>query len=181
MTVANPTSYAEEMPETPWEIPTTAGPREVLAQRPAPVSQGKQDGYILIGQGVTIRGEIRDCRVIEIHGTVESDLEAEVLIVHEKGLLVGNAKMDRVEVHGSIDGDVMAKHLLDVKAKGTVIGRTEYGELSVAPGGCLVGVLDEQPAKKDKPAGAPLHGPNADSLPTGNKTAPRSKYDNWYI
>ena len=181
MTIPNLNAYAEQMPETLARFPNTAGPAEVHALRPAAVSQGKYQGHILIGEGVMIKSEMLKCRVIEIHGTVEGDLEAEVLIVHEKGLLMGNAKMDSAEVHGSIDGDVVVKHLLDVKAKGTVIGRTEYGELSVETGGCLVGVLNDQSAEKEKPAGLTLHRPNTESLPAGSKTPAKPKNENWYV
>jgi cytoskeletal protein CcmA (bactofilin family) len=154
MTLQHVNSNAEKTPETPRQIPTTAGLSEGYAHRPAPASQGKHEGHVLIGEGVKIKGEIRDCREIEIHGTVEGDLEAEVLIVHGNGVLTGNVKTDRAEVHGSIDGDISVKYLLAVKAKGSVAGKTEYGELSVETGGRVVGTLVEQSANKDNPASA---------------------------
>ena len=157
MPTQNAGSHAEKRPEPPRQIPSiaqipnTAGPSEGYAHRPAPASQGQYEGHVLIGEGVKIKGEIRDCREIEIHGTVEGDLEAEVLIVHGNGVLTGNVNTDRAEVHGSIDGDVIVKHLLDVKAKGSVAGKTEYGELSVETGGRLVGTVDEQSASVSPP------------------------------
>ena len=161
LTLEHANSHAEKTPETPRQIPAiaqvanqvpnTVGPSERYAHQPAPASRGHHEGHVLIGEGITIKGEIRDCREIEIHGTVEGDLEAEVLIVHGNGVLTGNVKTDRAEVHGSIDGDVMVKHLLDVKAAGSVAGKTEYGELSVETGGRLVGTLDEQSAPQSPP------------------------------
>jgi cytoskeletal protein CcmA (bactofilin family) len=157
MTLQHANPRAEKVPEPPQKIPNNgqipnyAGPSEVRAHRPAPASRGQHEGHVLIGEGITIKGEIRDCREIEIHGTVEGDLEAEVLIVHTNGVLTGNVKTDRAEVHGSIDGDVIVKHLLDVKAEGSVAGKTEYGELSVETGGRLVGTLDEQSAPQSPP------------------------------
>jgi cytoskeletal protein CcmA (bactofilin family) len=169
------------MPETPRQNANDSGPSEIHAYRPAPASQGQHEGHILVGEGVTMKGDILKCRVIEIHGTVEGDLEADVLIVHEKGLLTGNAKIDRAEVHGSIDGDIRVKDLLAVTAKGTIIGKTEYGKLSVETGGCLVGVLNKQSAKKPKLAGVPSHRRPTDSTFTGRNTVTRPKYDNWYV
>ena len=177
MTTPNASSHAEKRPETPQQIPSiaqipnTAGPSEGYAHRPAPASQGQYEGHVLIGEGVKIKGEIRDCREIEIHGTVEGDLEAEVLIVHGNGVLTGNVKTDRAEVHGSIDGDISVKYLLAVKAKGSVAGKTEYGELSVETGGRVVGTLEEQSTKKDTPADATSHKPTTDPILKGNKTA----------
>jgi cytoskeletal protein CcmA (bactofilin family) len=181
MAVSKLNSYAEQVSEFPGNVRTDAGLSEGYARRPAPVSRGRQEGLLLIGEGAKIKGEILKCRVIEIQGTVEGDLEAEVLIVHGNGVLKGNVNTDRAEVHGSIVGDVIVKHLLDVKAKGSVRGKTEYGELLVEAGGRLVGTCDEEPDKKDKPAGALSHRPAADPIRTARKTATKSKYDNWYV
>jgi cytoskeletal protein CcmA (bactofilin family) len=123
-------------------------------ERPAPPPQGKHEGHVLVGEGIKIVGEIRDCRKIEIYGVVEGDLEAEELIVHGNGLLKGNVKTDRAQIHGSIDGDITVTHLLDVKSKGSVAGRTQYGELSVETGGRIVGTLDDRSARNDDRAGS---------------------------
>lgn len=119
--------------------------------RPAssPAPHGQHEGHVLVGEGIKIVGEIRDCRKIEIYGVVEGDLEAEELIVHDKGLLKGNVKTDRAQVHGSIDGDITVTHLLDVKSKGSVAGKTQYGQLSIETGGRIVGTLDDRPTGDD--------------------------------
>ena len=140
-------------------------------ERSASASQGKYEGHVLIGEGVKIVGEIRDCRQIEIHGTVEGDLEAEELIVHANGLLTGNVRTDRAQVHGSIDGDMSVKHLLDVKSKGSVAGTTQYGELSIETGGRIVGTLDDRSAKNDKLVGTKSLGAPTDTIHTESKTA----------
>lgn len=125
-------------------------------ERPSftPAPQGKHEGHVLVGEGIKIVGEIRDCRKIEIYGVVEGDLEAEELIVHDKGLLKGNVKTDRAQVHGSIDGDITVTHLLDVKSKGSVAGKTQYGQLSIETGGRIVGTLDDRPAGDDRRIGS---------------------------
>jgi|GEM_PF-1232880 len=177
LTVEKVNPQVEQTPKIPAEIPNNAGPSEVYSHRSAPASQGKHEGHVLIGEGVKIKGEIRECREIEIHGTVEGDLEAEVLIVHGNGLLTGNVKTDTAEVHGSIDGDVSVKYLLAVKAKGSVAGKTVYGELSVETGGRVVGTLDEQSTKKDNPVGATSHRPTTDPILTESKTATSNPTD----
>ena len=170
-------SPVEQTPAIPAQIPYNTGPSEVGSHRSAPASQGKHEGHVLIGEGVKIKCEIRECREIEIHGTVEGDLEAEVLIVHGNGLLTGNVKTDSAKVHGSIDGEVSVKNLLDVKAKGTVAGKIKYGELSVETGGRIVGTLDDQSAKKDKPVGATSHRPTTDPILTESNPATSNPTD----
>ncbi len=170
VSVPNLNSKVEQTAEVPGQIPSNTGPTEGYAQRSAPASQCKHEGHVLIGEGVKIRGEIRECREIEIHGTVEGDLEAEVVIVHGNGVLTGNVKTDRAEVHGSIDGEISVKYLLSVKAQGSVAGKTEYGELSVETGGRVVGTLNEQSAKGDNPANETSQMPATDTILTGSET-----------
>jgi cytoskeletal protein CcmA (bactofilin family) len=134
------------------------------AEEPAPKSRGEHEGHVLIGEGVKIVGEIRDCRKLEIHGTVEGDLEAEELIVHENGLLKGSIKTDRAEVNGTIDGDISVTHLLDLKSKGSVAGTTQYGEISVETGGRIVGDVDDRADRNGRPA-RPANTTGGDSAP----------------
>ena len=165
MTVTHAKSQAEKTSEILLKNPKNESTSDSYAHQVAPTSQGNHEGHVLIGKGIMIKGEIRECREIEIYGTVEGDLETKVLIVHGTGLVKGNVSADSAEVHGSIDGDVNVKNRLDVKAKGSVAGTTEYGEISVEAGGRVVGTLDTQRADKDpavvttsqKSAAIPLH------------------------
>ncbi|MGE0651860.1 MAG: polymer-forming cytoskeletal protein [Alphaproteobacteria bacterium] len=142
----NAKTRVDEIPDDETALPLGA------SDEPAPKLRRPHEGHVLIGEGVKIAGEIRDCRKLEIHGTVEGDLEAEELIVHENGLLKGSIKTDRAEVNGAIDGDISVTHLLDLKAKGSVAGNTQYGEISVATGGRIVGVVDDRSGQQVKPA-----------------------------
>lgn len=164
MTVPSISSPVEKTPDTPSPIEKNDDLPEIYSHRAAQKPQGQHEGHVLIGEGVSIKGEIRECREIEIHGTVEGDLEAEVLIVHASGRVKGNVNTDRAEIHGSIEGDVSVKNRLDVKAKGSVAGKTEYGELSVEAGGRVVGTLADQTAKKDRPIVTAPQKPAPDSM-----------------
>lgn len=177
MAVPIVSSHVDETSEIPSQNPKSEGASENYSHRTASTSQGKHEGHVLIGEGVKIKGEIRECHEIEIHGSVEGDLEAEVLIVRENGLVKGNVSTDRAEVHGSIDGDVSVKYRLDVKAKGSVAGKTEYGELSVEAGGRVVGTLEEQTSNKDKAAYTTPQKTATDPLHTGSKPAVSNSND----
>ena len=126
-------------------------------------------GRLVVGEGVQIVGQIRDCRQIEIFGTVDGDLEVEDLVVHENGVLKGNIKAERAEVWGTLDGEVSVKELLDVKAGGSVSGKTEYGALSIATGARVIGTLDDGSNKLGKPATVSTFTPSAvtDRLSSG--------------
>ena len=172
MTVPNVHSHLEKAPVIPSQNPDKEGASDVFAHRSAPASQATREGQVLIGEGVQIKGEIRECREIEIHGTMEGDLKADVVIVHETGLVKGNINTDRAEVHGSIDGEINVKFQLDVKATGSVAGNTKYGQLSVEAGGRVTGTLDGQADNKDRLLGTAAQKPNTDATPTESTTAP---------
>ena len=172
MTVPNVHSHLEKAPVIPSQNPDKEGASDVFAHRSAPASQATREGQVLIGEGVQIKGEIRECREIEIHGTMEGDLKADVVIVHETGLVKGNINTDRAEVHGSIDGEINVKFQLDVKATGSVAGKTKYGQLSVEAGGRVTGTLDGQADNKDRLLGTAAQKPNTDATPTESTTAP---------
>jgi cytoskeletal protein CcmA (bactofilin family) len=155
--LSNMKSRIDKTREAVGRIPDNDDPSGVsrpldASDAPAPKPRGLHEGHVLIGEGVKIVGEIRDCRKLEIHGTVEGDLEAEELIVHENGLLKGSIKTDRAEVNGTIDGDISVTHLLDLKSKGSVAGTTQYGEISVETGGRIVGKVDDRADRNGRPA-----------------------------
>jgi cytoskeletal protein CcmA (bactofilin family) len=144
------TSAAEEPPATPRATESFPAPVPAPAEPAATVD--RRPGHLVIGEGVKIVGQIRECRQIEIFGAVDGDLEVEELIVRENGILKGNVKADHAEVWGALDGEVSVKELLDVKSGGSVSGKTEYGALSIANGGRVVGTLDDGSTKIGKPA-----------------------------
>jgi len=164
-TVESDYSPLDANPEISANVFDNETPFAAESLREPAQSLGKYEGHVLIGEGVHIKGEIRDCREIEIHGTVDGDLEAEVLIVHGNGVVEGNVNADRAEVHGSVNGDISVKYRLDVKSNGSVAGATKYGELSVEAGGRVVGSLDEQTGKSDKSDSASKANPEVASTP----------------
>jgi cytoskeletal protein CcmA (bactofilin family) len=44
-------------------------------------------------------------------------------------------------VHGSIEGVIVVRDLLDMRANGSVVGELTYGRLAVVDGGHIAGVL----------------------------------------
>lgn len=167
---AEPREFRAAEP-TDLPAPKAVEPKVPEAKSPAapPPPQAEpepcREGQVVVGAGVKIVGEIRDCRRIEIFGTVDGDLEVEEVLVHEDGLLKGHLKAETAEVHGAIDGEAIIKGLLDVKANGSVAGKTAYGSLSIETGGRVVGTLDDGKASKPPPLGS-----------SSTATAPRSDF-----
>ncbi|MEZ5925440.1 MAG: polymer-forming cytoskeletal protein [Hyphomicrobiaceae bacterium] len=96
-----------------------------------------QYNVTLIRDDMIIKGSIRRCRQLEVHGYIEGEVEAGSLLVHESGRIFGKVRADNIEVLGTVQGDVVIKHLCHIRSTGTVAGSVLYGELAMESGGDL--------------------------------------------
>jgi cytoskeletal protein CcmA (bactofilin family) len=122
-------------------------PGEVSVSSQAPLTRSKYQGQASIGEGVHVKGDIHDCRQVDVHGLMEGEIETDTLIIHEKGNVKGIIRAERAEIHGTADGEVTISARLDIRATGLVAGVVNYGELSVEAGGRMTGQLDHCPEK----------------------------------
>ena len=102
-------------------------------------------GVTIVQQDTVLTGEIRGCRLIEIHGEVEGDLMAEMVLVHESGKLHGTVRADNAEIRGILEGTTFVKHLLNIDSTGTVTGNIQYGQLKLEFGGSISAELHNVP------------------------------------
>ena len=107
----------------------------------SPLEDKNGEGFVVIGKGTHIVGEISNCFKIEISGYLEGSLMAGEVIVREGGCLKGHVQSERAEVYGVIEGEVQVQEHLDIRSTGQVSGELAYGKLSVAPGGKLAGKI----------------------------------------
>ena len=84
-----------------------------------------------------LKGEIRNCRQMEVYGYVEGDVAAQSLLVHQGGRCFGTVKTDQAEIHGTVQGDVVVKHLINIRSSGSVTGNVQYGQLAMEVGANL--------------------------------------------
>ncbi len=94
-------------------------------------------GVLIVRSDTMISGEIRNCRLLEVHGYVEGEVTSEVVLVHKDGRLHGTVRTDSAEIHGTLQGHAFVKNLISVRSTGTVNGKVEYGQVAVEPGGIL--------------------------------------------
>ena len=84
-----------------------------------------------------IKGEIRNCRQMEVYGYVEGDVAADNLLIHPSGQCYGTVKTESAEIRGKLQGDVVVKHLISIRDSGSVSGNVQYGALAMEAGGSL--------------------------------------------
>lgn len=109
----------------------------------------------LVGSKSYFKGDIKTEGTLRIDGTVEGNVEADWLVLGEKAKLSGDVTARGVIAGGRIEGNITASEVIEIKAKGQVIGDISAPRLAVSEGGILEGRANMQ--KKDsKIIGFPL-------------------------
>ncbi|MGI9411850.1 MAG: polymer-forming cytoskeletal protein [Hyphomicrobiaceae bacterium] len=97
----------------------------------------QQPGVMIVMEHTSISGKIGNCRVLEVHGYVDGEVDADRIVVHETGRLYGTVSVREVEVNGDVQGDIKVLNLIKIGRVGSVTGNVQYGQLAVEPGGNL--------------------------------------------
>jgi cytoskeletal protein CcmA (bactofilin family) len=114
---------------------------------------------LVIGQGITMSGEIEACDHLIVEGTIEASLKgANVLDVAESGSYFGTVEIEEANIAGRFEGDITVRGRLTIEATGTIIGSVSYKELSMEAGATLdgsVSPIGSQNATKNTKKSAP--------------------------
>lgn len=111
---------------------------------------------LVIGQGITMSGEIEHCDTLLVQGTIEAALKgAESLEVSETGTFYGTVEINEAYISGRFEGDITVNGRLTVAAGGIITGSISYKELQIEAGATIDGKLTplkEGVAEAKKPA-----------------------------
>jgi cytoskeletal protein CcmA (bactofilin family) len=102
-------------------------------------------GVLVVREDTIVKGEIRNCRQMEVYGYVEGNVAAGELLIHPSGQCYGTVKTDTAEVRGTLQGEVVVTHLISIRDTGTVSGNVRYGQLAMEAGGSLSGEVRNVP------------------------------------
>lgn len=95
---------------------------------------------LIVGKGVRIKGDINNCELLKLEGTIEGTVEDVTNVTVEKdGVFDGTAVVGYASVSGSIKGNITVKDRLTITSTGNVEGKIIYGELEIGRGGTLNG------------------------------------------
>lgn len=98
---------------------------------------------LVIGEGITMSGEIESCDHLVVEGTVEAALKgANVLEISEKGMFYGTVEISEATIAGKFEGEITVNGRLTIRAGGSVIGAITYKELAVEAGAVIDGKIN---------------------------------------
>jgi cytoskeletal protein CcmA (bactofilin family) len=120
---------------------------------------------LVVGRGISVQGMVQDAERLVVEGTVEATLiNAAELSVSPGGIFKGEIEVEDAEIAGTVDGTIVARSALIVRASGVVLGTARCRRLQVEDGGQITGRI-EMIAESAPRAAAPAAAPAASSTP----------------
>ena len=103
--------------------------------------QPKGSAKVIIGNGVSIKGEISKADEIQIDGNADINIKTDNLIIGSTGELKGTIQTDNADIWGKLDGNLTVSGTLTIQEQGTVSGTIEYQNLQIKLGGQIKGEI----------------------------------------
>ena len=97
---------------------------------------------LIIGPGVSVKGEITSCNRLIVQGKIEAKLaDCPNVVIKKGGVFNGESATEDADVQGCFDGKLVVRKRLLVRATGRVSGNISYGELEIERGGTISGEI----------------------------------------
>ncbi len=103
--------------------------------------QPKGSAKVIIGNGVSIKGEISKADEIQIDGNADINIKTDNLIIGSTGELKGTIQTDNADIWGKLDGNLTVTGTLTIQEQGSVSGTIEYQNLQIKLGGQIKGEI----------------------------------------
>ncbi len=127
-------------PPAPPRPPAPPGSRPTFGSNVAPAAERRT---LVVGKGISVQGTVQDAERLVVEGKVEANLiNAAELAVSPGGVFKGEIEVEDAEVAGTVDGTVVARGALIVRATGVVLGTARCRRLQVEDGGQITGRIE---------------------------------------
>ena len=99
----------------------------------------KGSAKVVIGNGVSITGEIKKADEVQIDGEADVTMKTDNVVIGNTGKCKGNVETHNADIWGSFDGDLKASGTLTIQEEGVVTGTIEYQKMQIKLGGDISG------------------------------------------
>ena len=115
----------------------------VPAAKGATVVSDEAGKRLIVGQGISLSGEITACDRLVVDGSVQVTLnQTRAIEITESGRFTnGKAEVEEAEISGIYEGDLTVRNRLLIRSTGQVKGTVRYGEIEVERGGRISGTI----------------------------------------
>lgn len=87
-----------------------------------------------IGPRTRVEGRLESRGEVELHGSLDGEVQAERLLIHERGALVGEARAQRILVRGRARAELLATQLVELEVSAKVEGTLSADRVLIADG-----------------------------------------------
>ncbi len=156
-TFTRPTTDAKpaatpELPRRPLDLPGGTAPVATPAATPVapPTFEAKpvastvdSSKRLIVGQGISLSGEITACDRLVVEGSVQVTLnQTRAIEITETGEFTnGKAEVEEAEISGIYEGELTVRNRLLIRSTGRVKGTVRFGEIEVERGGRITGSI----------------------------------------
>ena len=99
----------------------------------------KGSAKVIIGDGVSITGEIKKADEVQIDGEADVTMKTDNIVIGNTGKCKGNVETHNADIWGAFDGDLKASGTLTIQEAGVVTGTIEYQKMQIKLGGDISG------------------------------------------
>ena len=99
----------------------------------------KGSAKVIIGDGVSITGEIKKADEVQIDGEADVTMKTDNIVIGNTGKCKGNVETHNADIWGAFDGELKASGTLTIQEAGVVTGTIEYQKMQIKLGGDISG------------------------------------------
>lgn len=109
----------------------------------------KKDISSLIGEGVTLRGDLEFSGGIRVDGKIEGDLisrsgpEPSFLLLGPEGVVEGDVTVENAVINGKVTGNLTVSDSLTLLQNAVVSGKIHYGKFNMEQGATIHGLVSK--------------------------------------
>ena len=113
----------------------------------------------VLNSDVEVKGILKFTGELNMDGKLEGDINSDgSLSLGDNAVIKGNLEVGSVVVRGKINGNIVAKDKIDIKAKTELFGDIRAPKLVIEEGVTLVGKIEVNPNKVSPSAPPPSRG-----------------------
>ena len=116
-----------------------SGIQDLTTNRDEQSKKKHNSGVLVIGDGISLRGETIICKNLIVSGKLEASASCSRLKISETGTVFGNVTVTDAEIRGTFEGSLLVKGCLIIHPGAKVFGRVTYTGLRIFRGGKLLG------------------------------------------
>jgi cytoskeletal protein CcmA (bactofilin family) len=97
---------------------------------------------LIVGREISFSGDVASCDRLVVEGSIEVKLKnCQNMVIAETGLFRGDGSTENADVYGRVEGGLVVRRRLLIRASGHVSGTITYGEIEIEAGGKISGTI----------------------------------------